>query len=82
MKMSKRSKAKLRQGYSLHPIMPICNNCIHFLFDRRVIFPPSETSPAGWVEDTNIKCAIGGFAVQKDAGCKIFAPKEYEDEDV
>ena len=64
--MSKQSEAKERQGYVPKALPRTCCNCAHFKMDTE-----TKTTQWGqsWTVDTNLRCAIGGFAVKKMGTC-------------
>lgn len=67
--MSKQSEAKLAQGYT--KLSPQCINCKNY--------ESETTTRAGWNQtyeiETNLRCVIGGFAINKTAWCKLWEPK-------
>lgn len=87
--MSKQAKAKEEQGYRL--LGPACGNCRHFTSEMVPIKWMVERNakltrqgqalalldlslPANQKE-TNMRCAIGGFAVKKTAYCHSWEGK-------
>lgn len=73
--MSKQSEAKEKQGYTPKAIPQTCQNCSQFLFDRVQTQQPTAHNPAGYWEDKNQRCGIGGFAVKKMGTCNEFTGK-------
>lgn len=69
--MSKISEIKKSQGYQESPVMPHCNNCLHFTSDK-------EKTKYGSIQEKNIRCGKGGFAVKKLGTCNLhqFKPKD------
>ena len=67
--MSKQSEAKAGQGYSESG--PTCANCAEY---RSEITPHPDVV---WVQEKNLRCAIGGFAIKKRGWCAQhkWAPK-------
>lgn len=87
--MSKQAKAKEEQGYRLSG--PTCSNCRNFASDMVPIKWMAEKnaqctargeSPCydlSWPanqKETNMRCAIGGFAVKKMAHCNRWEAKD------
>lgn len=68
--MSKQADAKLAQGYEAKPIFPMCSNCINFRSDKRIL------PPFGYIEERNIRCGIGDFAIKKQGNCTLHKFKE------
>ncbi|MDB5937494.1 MAG: hypothetical protein JWQ01_4838 [Massilia sp.] len=66
--MSAQSLAKAAQGYVAKAIPQTCMNCAHFAVDAAV-------NKFGWVDEKNLRCTLGNFAVKKMAACNQFAPK-------
>lgn len=68
--MSKQGKAKFAQDYDPNPIFPICSNCVHFTCDK---------IPSAWnkdfIQEKNIRCGIGEFAVKKQGTCTLHSFK-------
>ena len=73
--MSKQSEAKARQGYDEKPIPSVCSRCEHFRSDDTVML-----DYGGWIKESNLRCAIGGFAVRKTATCKEWRLKAAKEE--
>lgn len=73
--MSKQSEAKKNQNYTPKAKPRTCQNCTAFTFDRVQTQPPTQWNEAGWWEDKNLRCEIGGFAVKKMASCDMFVMK-------
>jgi len=63
--MSKQSEAKARQCYVEKPLPHVCSKCEHFRSDEEVML-----SYGGWIKETNLRCALGGFKVKKTATCR------------
>jgi hypothetical protein len=74
--MSKQSEAKSAQRYSPKPVLPTCGNCAHFKSDKS----QREGMFGGiYVDETNLRCGIGCFAVKKMGSCSMFTlPTEAE----
>ena len=66
--MSKQSKAKDNQGYIEGPIPKTCATCVSLAMDRLPVVG-WDGKPNGYMKETNVRCAIGGFAVRKTATC-------------
>lgn len=74
--MSKQSEAKERQGYEAKPVQRVCGTCKYFKSDKE--FPAwmrdgkhdHYLSDDGYMQETNKRCGIGGFAVKKTATCR------------
>jgi hypothetical protein len=69
--MSKQSEAKEAQNYRKQPMC--CQCCAHFSMDRVKVKKTWLTNPV--LEDKNLRCGVGGFAVQKTASCDRFELK-------
>lgn len=75
--MSKQSEAKKTQMYNPKPIHRTCSNCAHFTSEYRPVkwaaeqYGEEEAIRRGIVKETNMRCAIGGFAVKRGARCDI-----------
>lgn len=71
--MSKQSEAKASQNYRKQPMC--CQRCAHFSSDLTTRHP--EWASPGYLvhEEKNIRCNLGGFAVQKTASCDKFSAK-------
>lgn len=67
--MSKQSDAKVAQGYEAKPAARTCGNCAHFASDKveRVGYMGGI-----FIDEKNIRCGLGGFAVKKMAVCNLF----------
>lgn len=65
-KLSKVQQAKGDQGYIDKPVHPMCMNCQHYTSDQRLA---SEWMGTKYYAEKNRRCAIGGFAVKKQATC-------------
>lgn len=70
--MSKQSDAKEKQGFSKTP--NTCSNCINFRSEKY------KEGYAGRVYDVEkeLRCAIGGFKVNKTNTCDLHILKEIE----
>ena len=66
--MSKQSEAKKNQGYNPKLIPPMCMNCDHYESD---MLPVSGFSVLSYLNEKNIRCGIGGFAVKKMGTCAL-----------
>ncbi len=60
--MTKIERAKKEQGYTPHVIPQTCGNCGHYTF----VFGGT------YLDESNKRCGIGGFAVKKMGGCKCW----------
>lgn len=64
-----KSNKKAEMSYNPKPIQKMCSNCIHFR---------SEFIENQWkyIEEKNIHCDLGGFAIKKSANCDfhVFRP--------
>lgn len=71
--MSKQSDAKKSQGYVSKVIPATCSNCEHFQSNK-------EEVPAAfggtYLSESNLRCAIGGFKVNKNGWCWGHKTKE------
>jgi hypothetical protein len=65
--MSKQKLAKELQGYTRETTN--CGNCKHFTSTK-------ETTKYGYVNETNLRCGIGGFAIHKTARCNFHETEE------
>ena len=74
MAISKQQKAKNEQGYIAKPIPKSCSRCEHFLMDTEKV----KSYFVDFTKESNLRCAIGGFAVKKTATCDEFKRKEEE----
>jgi hypothetical protein len=72
--MSKQSEAKAAQGYVAKAVPRTCANCAKFLSDK--VQKTSEWMKTTWVEEKNLRCGIGGFAVKKNGTCNLYSVKE------
>ena len=70
--MSKQSDAKLRQGYVQSPIPTTCPNCNNYRSKKKERSGIFST----WIEESDKRCGLGGFAVKKMATCEKFQPKQ------
>jgi hypothetical protein len=69
--MSKQSEAKESQNYRKKPMC--CQHCTHFSSEFRDRRPEWAISKSYVItEEKNIRCTLGGFAVQKMASCDKF----------
>lgn len=64
--MSKQSKAKENQGYSQGGMK--CSNCS--MFSSEIV--QKETSYGTREQEKNLRCAVGGFAIKKNACCTLW----------
>lgn len=74
--MSKQSEAKQRQGYDDKPTPRNCGNCTNFRSDS--VHMGNSWNPAGYWEEKNLRCGLGGFAVKKRGICNKFDMKEQD----
>ena len=58
-------KAKESQGYDPKPVLPTCGNCANFASDH------VKSQWCDFVEERNMRCGIGHFAVKKMGTCNI-----------
>ena len=65
--MSKQSDAKADQNYREKPVWRECRNCRHFSLDR--VPQKSEYTDSEWIDEKNLRCTLGNFAVKKLATC-------------
>jgi hypothetical protein len=72
--MSKQSDAKQDQGYIPKAVPQTCMNCFHFKMDVVPVLNWQD-KPTGYERETNKRCGLGGFAVQKMATCNKFKSK-------
>lgn len=63
--MSKKATSKENQEYNPKPIFAMCSNCKHFISDK------IKSTRWSYIEEKNIRCSIGGFAVKKQGTCKL-----------
>ena len=63
--MSKQSEAKKSQGYVPKATPQVCMNCARFAMDK-------TDNGHGYIEDKNMRCIIGKFAVKKMGTCNYF----------
>ena len=61
--MEKQNK-KEEMGYTPKPIQKMCSNCSHF----SSVFEKTEY---GYMQEKELRCSIGGFAVKKQGNCNI-----------
>jgi hypothetical protein len=71
--MSKQSEAKENQNYRKQPMC--CQHCAHFSSEFKDRRPAWSSSNYVITEEKNIRCNLGGFAVQKTASCDKFEAK-------
>lgn len=64
--MSKQSEAKKQQNYNPKPVHNTCSNCAHY---RSVYREMRDWRGNIYVEEKELRCGIGGFAVNKLATC-------------
>lgn len=72
--MSKQSDAKLEQGYVAKAVPQTCMNCAHFALEsqmRTSKYMPHKV----YLDESNLRCELGGFAVKKMASCAKFSAK-------
>ena len=77
--MSKQSEAKAAQQYREKPVLPTCANCKHLIQDffyytlDGVIIEGKNPDPGKYARtySNNVRCGVGGFAVNKTATCEI-----------
>lgn len=68
--MSKQTQAKEAQGYVPKAVPQVCCNCAHFVSDK----VEREGCFGGvYVDEKNLRCGIGGFAVKKMGTCNEWA---------
>ena len=60
--MSKQSEAREKQEYDPKPVHAMCSNCKYFSSDFLDI--------DGYLQEKNMRCILGGFAVRKPAVCR------------
>lgn len=63
--MSKQSELKLLMDYKEKPVFPICSNCKHYQSEMIT----TNNFGKDWVQEKNIRCELGGFAIKKQATC-------------
>lgn len=66
--MSKTQNIKDSQGYIKKPQQ--CNNCKNYRSE--MVQMPANDWRGTYMAEKNKRCAIGGFAVQSSASCKIY----------
>lgn len=69
--MSKQSDARAAVGYVEKTVPKVCANCVFFsstILER-------EEYGAKWVQEKNLRCVRGGFAVKKMASCVEHTPQ-------
>jgi hypothetical protein len=71
--MSKQSENKDAQGYRKQSMS--CQHCKHFSSEFKDRRPTWASSNYVITEEKNIRCNLGGFAVQKTASCDKFERK-------
>lgn len=64
--MSKQSEAKERQGYVPRAIPATCANCAHF---TSYVVTRTGVFVGTYHDESNKRCAKGGFAVKKMGTC-------------
>jgi hypothetical protein len=57
-------KLKNQMGYIQKPIKKTCSNCSNFTSDM-------VKNEFGYMEEKNIRCTLGNFAVAKNANCNF-----------
>lgn len=62
--MSKKPNPKTEQGYEPKPRFAMCSNCIYFKSDK-------ELTEYNYLQEKNIRCGVGHFAVKKQGTCKL-----------
>lgn len=90
--MSKQSEAKTAQGYEQKPVAHVCMNCRDFASDRALTNWMKSENDRGsepysgrhyTIErdgvDRNLRCLVGGFAVNKTSTCRVFIMKVFHD---
>ena len=70
--MSKVSEVKAAQGYTTAPAR--CSTCINYRSET-VLMPPAFSWSESYMREKNMRCHIGGFAVQASAICKLYERK-------
>ena len=63
-KLSPQAQAKFDQGYSTTPSN--CGNCTH---RTSTLAQPSWTANPAYVQEKNLRCGIGKFAIRQTATC-------------
>ena len=71
--MSKQSEAKIAQNYRKEPNR--CGNCAHYKCETVTKTYNNGVYTQSWLEDTNKRCGIGGFAVSVNCVCDNWAKK-------
>lgn len=64
----KKQQAKLDQGYSIKPALPICRNCLSYV-------TMGVGSAIGERVERYGQCGIGRFSVKKTASCDFYKPR-------
>ena len=72
-KLSKRGIAKVAQGYVPKAVPKTCANCVSFHSDF-VEHPAGTYQVRVWIEEKNLRCIKGEFAVRKMGTCNEFVP--------
>ncbi len=67
--MSKQSEAKKVQNYTPKASQAYCSNCQHYASDKEVKM--NAWSKTEWIDEKNIRCGIGGFAIKKQGVCDL-----------
>lgn len=71
--MSKQTEAKEKQGYVAKAIPQTCGNCQNFQSDKT----EREGYLGGtFIDEKNLRCGIGQFAVKKMGTCNEWVKKE------
>ncbi len=81
--MSKQSEAKEKQGYDPRPSERCCKTCSYFRFEMKwpkwiERNPRSQYRTEEYKRMRNLRCAIGNFAVTRQAVCELWEKKEEE----
>ncbi len=66
-KISKQAQAKFDQGYRKKP--NCCGNCVNYESEMVEKEYKGTFSNSKWMEEKNMKCLLGGFAVTKSSIC-------------
>ena len=72
--MSKQSKAKEGQGYRERD--PSCRNCKEFKNEKMVMGHDDGGWDRTWLKETNMRCGIANFRVNRESWCKMHDRKE------
>lgn len=67
--MSKQSEAKQAQNYMPKASPNYCSNCQFYRSDKEVKM--NNWSKTEWIDEKNMRCGIGGFAIKKQGVCDV-----------